>query len=72
MTDAGSHSEELRTIAIGIKALGAHPRRSTKGSHTGHRDCPITFAGVTTRNDQWLYADSDGMVISEAALRTGA
>ena len=61
-------SEELRKIAIGIKALGTHPRKSFRDLHTGHRDCPVTFAGVTFTNGHWLYADSDGIVISEGAL----
>ena len=61
-------SDEIRELAIGVKALGSHPRKSEKGLHTGHRNRPVTFAGVTFRSDQWLYADSDGMVISEVAL----
>jgi regulator of ribonuclease activity A len=61
-------SEEIRELAIGVKALRSHPRRSEKGLHTGHRNRPVAFAGVTFRNDQWLYADCDGIVVSEVAL----
>jgi regulator of ribonuclease activity A len=61
-------SEEIRELAIGVKALGSHPRRSEKGLHAGHRNRPVVFAGVTFQNDQWLYADSDGIVVSEVAL----
>jgi regulator of ribonuclease activity A len=61
-------SEEIREMAIGVKALGVHPRKSEKGLHTGRRNCTVMFAGVTFRNDQWIYADGDGMVISEVAL----
>ena len=64
-------SEEIRQLAIGVKALASHPRRSEKGLHTGHRNRPVVFAGVTFRNGQWLYADSDGMVVSEVALHAG-
>jgi regulator of ribonuclease activity A len=61
-------SEEIREMPIGVKALGTHPRKSEKGLHTGHRDRPVTFAGVTFRSGQWLYADPDGILISEIAL----
>jgi regulator of ribonuclease activity A len=37
--------------------------------HTGQRDRPVTFAGVTFRSGQWLYADPDGILISEIALQ---
>jgi regulator of ribonuclease activity A len=62
-------SEEIRAIPIGIKALGVHPRRSEKGLHHGHRDRAVTFAGATFKFGQWLYADADGLVISEFAVR---
>jgi regulator of ribonuclease activity A len=62
-------SEEIREMPIGVKALGTHPRKSEKGLHTGHRDRPVTFAGVTFRSGQWLYADPDGILISEIALQ---
>lgn len=61
-------SEEIGGLAIGVKALGTHPRRSEKGLHLGHRNRPVTFAGITFKNDHWLYADPDGVVVSEVAL----
>ena len=61
-------SRELRGMAIGVKALGSHPRRSEKGLHTGHRDRPVQFAGVSFRTGHWLYADSDGILVSEVDL----
>ena len=61
-------SEEIRGLAIGVKALGTHPRKSEKGLHTGHRDRAVTFAGVTFRSGEWLYADSDGILISADPL----
>ncbi|HEY3851086.1 MAG TPA: ribonuclease E activity regulator RraA [Steroidobacteraceae bacterium] len=57
-------SEEIRAMPIGVKALGTHPRRSEKGLHTGQRDRPVTFAGVTFRSGQWVYADADGILVS--------
>jgi regulator of ribonuclease activity A len=62
-------SREIRELPIGVKAIGTHPRRSEKGLHTGHRDRPVTFAGVTFRTGQWLYADPDGILLAELPLR---
>jgi regulator of ribonuclease activity A len=63
-------SEEIRSLPIGVKALATHPRKSEKGLHTGHRDRPVTFAGVTFRSGQWVYADADGILLSEVPLKT--
>lgn len=61
-------SGEIRALPLGVKALGTHPRKSEKGLHGGHRDRPVTFAGVTVRTGQWVYADPDGILIAESAL----
>ncbi|MGH8446129.1 MAG: ribonuclease E activity regulator RraA [Solimonas sp.] len=61
-------SEELAEQEVGIKALGAHPRKSEKGLHTGHRNRTVSFAGVTFKSGQWLYADADGIVVSDEAI----
>jgi regulator of RNase E activity RraA len=31
----------------------------------GHRHRPITIAGVRFRDGQWLYADADGIIVSD-------
>ncbi|WP_028079560.1 ribonuclease E activity regulator RraA [Solimonas soli] len=61
-------SAELAEQEIGIKALGTHPRKSEKGLHTGHRNRTVTFAGVTFKSGQWLYADADGIVVSDSPI----
>jgi regulator of ribonuclease activity A len=61
-------SVELGQQQIGVKALGTHPRKSEKGLHTGHRDRAVTFAGVTFKTGQWLYADADGIVVSDKPI----
>ncbi|MGD0502999.1 MAG: ribonuclease E activity regulator RraA [Steroidobacteraceae bacterium] len=61
-------SEEIRHMAIGVKALATHPRKSDKGLHTGHRDRAVMFAGVTFRSGDWVYADSDGILVSAGSL----
>lgn len=57
----------LAETELGIQALGAHPRRSEKRGE-GVRDIPVTFAGVTLRPGQWLYADNNGIVIANERL----
>jgi regulator of ribonuclease activity A len=62
-------SSEILELAIGVKALATHPRKSEKGLHTGHRDRAVTFAGLTFKSGQWLYADPDGILISAVRLQ---
>lgn len=61
-------SAEIGSQAVGVKALGVHPRRSEKGLHSAQRDRPVAFAGVTFRPGAYLYADVDGIVVSETPL----
>jgi len=61
-------SEEICASKLGVKALAAHPKKSAKGLHTGHRDVPVSFAGVTFKPGGWLYADADGVLVSEVPL----
>ena len=57
---------ESRT-AIGIKALASHPRKSVKRGE-GQRDVSVSFAGVTFRPGEHLYADADGVVVAARPL----
>ncbi|NGY06347.1 ribonuclease E activity regulator RraA [Solimonas terrae] len=61
-------TDELAEQEIGIKALGAHPRKSEKGLHKGHRNRPVSFAGVNFKLGQWLYADADGIVVADEPI----
>lgn len=61
-------TEELAGQDVGIKALASHPRKSEKGLHSGHVDKVVVFAGVTFKPGAWLYADGDGIVVSESKL----
>lgn len=57
----------INTLPMGIRALHAHPLKSMKKGQ-GDRDTPITFAGVQFRKDHYLYADEDGIIVSETEL----
>ncbi|RSM68252.1 S-adenosylmethionine--2-demethylmenaquinone methyltransferase [Actinoplanes sp. ATCC 53533] len=52
----------LRTLDIGIKALGSNPRKSTK-TGAGRRDVPITFGNCTFHPGAQIYSDDDGVVV---------
>lgn len=52
----------LRTLDIGIKALGTNPRKSTK-TGAGQRDVAVTFGGVTFLPGEIAYSDDDGIVV---------
>lgn len=52
----------LRTIDIGIKALGTNPRKSTK-TGAGERGVPLEFGGVTFLPGEIAYSDDDGIVV---------
>lgn len=61
-------SQEIAEQEIGVKALGTHPRKSEKGLHTGRREMTVTFAGVTFKPGAWLYADADGILVSDKPI----
>lgn len=52
----------LRTLDMGIKALGTNPRKSTK-TGAGQRDVAVAFGGVTFVPGEIAYADEDGIVV---------
>ena len=61
-------AEEIRTVPLGVKALGAVPRKSAKAG-AGERGVPVTFAGVTFQPGCYVYADRDGIVVAQRELR---
>lgn len=52
----------LRTLDIGIKALGTNPRKSTK-TGAGERDVVVTFGGVDFAPGDLAFSDDDGVVV---------
>jgi regulator of ribonuclease activity A len=57
----------MRTLALGVVALGTCPIKSVKRS-SGRPGDPVHVAGVTVRTGMWLYADDDGVGVSETEL----
>lgn len=58
-------AREIGGMPIGVKALAAIPKKSIKKG-AGEADIPVTFAQVTFRPGDWLYADEDGVVVLPA------
>lgn len=55
---------EVAAVDIGVKALATCPRRPRK-EDMGIVDIPVSFAGVTFRPGEYLYADEDGIVVTK-------
>ena len=62
-------SEAIGQLPLGVKALATHPLKSIKRGE-GQREIPVRFAGVHFRPGAWLYADGDGLIVSEHPLTT--
>lgn len=60
-------SEAIARIPIGVRALNTNPQKSAKHG-TGERHVSVTFAGITFDHGHSLYADEDGIVVSEQKL----
>ncbi|MCR2762861.1 ribonuclease E activity regulator RraA [Microbacterium sp. zg.B48] len=52
----------IRTLPIGVKALGSNPRKSAKDG-TGEVDVPIVIAGVAFTPGRHVWADADGVLV---------
>jgi regulator of ribonuclease activity A len=55
-------SADLRGLALGIKALGTHPKPSSK-TGAGELDVPVTFGEVTFTPGARVASDDDGIVV---------
>lgn len=60
-------SEEIDACAIGVRALATHPRKSGK-KNIGERNVRVGIAGVAVEPGDWVYADADGVLISQQKL----
>lgn len=52
----------INGLALGVKALGTNPRKSTKEG-AGEVDVTLEFGGVTFRVGAHLYSDEDGILV---------
>jgi regulator of ribonuclease activity A len=61
-------SVEIAAVDLGVKALGCHPLRSVKRNE-GQRDIPVFFGGLRIAPGYIVYADRDGIIVSEGTLQ---
>ena len=57
----------LKTLSVGIKAIGSNPQRSSKAG-AGDVDIPITFGNATFVPGGWVYSDDDGVLSADGEL----
>lgn len=58
---------EISEVDIAIFCLGTSPRRSAKAG-AGQRQAIVTFGNITFGPGQHLYADDDGVLVSNSQL----
>jgi regulator of ribonuclease activity A len=51
-----------------VRALAACPTRPRQQG-IGELEVAVTFAGVTFRPGEWLYADENGIIVSATPLQ---
>lgn len=59
--------DEINGCDIGVRALASHPVKSNKKG-VGEKHVPVHIAGTLIRDGEWLYADSDGILVSKHEL----
>ena len=59
--------DDIGKTALGVQALGTQPRKSEKRG-LGDLNVPVTFGGVTFHPGQYVYADNNGIIVSEKPL----
>ncbi|KNC77396.1 regulator-ribonuclease activity [Sphaeroforma arctica JP610] len=57
----------IKTLPIGVMALNTCPRKSVK-QQKGTVDVELNFAGVSFRPGEYIYADEDGVLVTEKPL----
>ena len=63
-------AKPIKTMNVGLKALNTNPTKSVKRNE-GQENIPVRFAGVDFRPGHYLFADEDGIVVSELQLILG-
>lgn len=59
--------DEIAALNLGVKALNTHPVKTQKRG-LGDLDIPVTFAGQTIKPGDWVYADNNGIVVSNKEI----
>ena len=57
----------LAQTPLGIQALASHPMKTDKRG-IGDLNITVSFAGVTFKPGEYVYADNNGIIVSPTAL----
>lgn len=57
-------SDEINACDIGVRALAAHPQKSSKKG-AGERNVRVSICGVPVTPGDWIYADADGVLVAQ-------
>lgn len=60
-------ADVISKINFGVKALNTNPRKSLKKG-VGDRDLAVNIAGIEFNVGEYVYADTDGVVVSKKKL----
>jgi regulator of ribonuclease activity A len=60
-------THEFTPLELGVKALGVSPMKTEKRNE-GQQNIPVKFGGVTFKPGNYVYADLDGIVVSESLI----
>ncbi len=60
-------SHEIAALNIGVLALATHPKKSRKEGK-GEKDVTVAFGGIDFVAGHYLYADGDGVILSDEPL----
>jgi regulator of ribonuclease activity A len=59
--------ETTKEIDVGLLAIGTCPLRNFEVTNS-QRDVELNFAGVTFNTGDYIYVDSDGVIVSKSSL----
>ena len=59
--------QEIAPMNIGVIAIGSIPRKTEKRGE-GQSNVPLTFAGVTVKPGDFIYADQTGVIVAGKKL----
>ncbi|KAF2615680.1 hypothetical protein F2Q70_00007514 [Brassica cretica] len=59
--------DEINGCDIGVRALASHPIKASKKG-LGEQRVPVNIAGTRICDGEWVYADTDGVLVSQTEL----
>ena len=59
--------DDMGKMPLGVQALGSTPRKSNRQG-VGETDVTICFGGLTIKSGMYVYADNNGIIVSDKAL----